>query len=680
LKRFSALSIRGKLVGVLSLFILGLVGLGLFDLASVRAINGLMGEVQQNWMPGVRWATALKTDIGDARTAAFQHILASDEPGMDRAEQAFAAAVEAVAAAKAEVERRISSPDERRLIAEFDGNWERYRAALKEIFGYSRQYAKDAAGLYYNEKAVASIDKALSAADGLVALKTAGADAANRAADGAATETIRNTSFIIALTLALAALAAWGLIRSIGTGIASVTAPMRALAAGDLAVEVPHRGEASEIGAIADAVQVFKEALLEKKRLDEASADEGQAKVRRAQRLDEITRRFEGSVGALTQALSASSDAMEATARSLAETAEETNRQALDVAASADQTSGNVQTVAAATDELAASIREITRQIMESSRTASDAVSNVKHTDEIIQSLAAAAQRIEAGDLSVRIAQHSPHEIGTLERAFDTMARSLDERERLQQAYLAEARTMNAVADAIVGVTDRERIFSESLARLVALLGATAAAIVLREETQAGSQKLVSAATLGVAPDRAVALAGKVLASGKADPNVAQRALVDSPDLRCGAHVALAARGQTIGMVSAYFSDVRDISDSEARAMRTVGRLVSVAKENADLVGELRSNNEQLERANRLKSEFLASVSHELRTPMNAIIGYTKLMLDGLDGEITEQQEADLKRVAQELLPYGVRLLAERVETAEVRDMCRRPGFTLFQG
>src|SRR5207244_5447570 len=113
------------------------------------------------------------------------------------------------------------------------------------------------------------------------------------------------------------------------------------------------------------------------------------------------------------------------------------------------------------------------------------------------------------------------------------------------------------------------------------------------------------------------------------------------------APVPLSARGRPIGLLSAYSRSARDLTDTQARALRTIARLVSVANENADLVSELRVNNLQLERANRLKSEFLASVSHELRTPMNAIIGYTKLMPDGPAGEMTPQQQTDLFRVAQ---------------------------------
>ncbi len=48
--------------------------------------------------------------------------------------------------------------------------------------------------------------------------------------------------------------------------------------------------------------------------------------------------------------------------------------------------------------------------------------------------------------------------------------------------------------------------------------------------------------------------------------------------------------------------------------------------------------------------------------------------------DVLDRDAADIKRAVDELRPYNVRLLAERVETAEVRDTCKRLGFTLFQG
>ncbi len=57
---------------------------------------------------------------------------------------------------------------------------------------------------------------------------------------------------------------------------------------------------------------------------------------------------------------------------------------------------------------------------------------------------------------------------------------------------------------------------------------------------------------------------------------------------------------------------------------------------------DLEDSNRQLEEMSRHKSEFLANMSHELRTPLTSILGYTKLILDGLEGDINEEQRKDL--------------------------------------
>jgi len=75
---------------------------------------------------------------------------------------------------------------------------------------------------------------------------------------------------------------------------------------------------------------------------------------------------------------------------------------------------------------------------------------------------------------------------------------------------------------------------------------------------------------------------------------------------------------------------------------------VKVAKRTIELERksiELGQANTELKELDRLKSEFLANMSHELRTPMNSIIGYTQLLIDGIDGAINDDQKESLETV-----------------------------------
>src|SRR5205814_10348212 len=111
------------------------------------------------------------------------------------------------------------------------------------------------------------------------------------------------------------------LVRDLSGGIASIVKPMQALGSGDLTAAVTRRGEKTEIGAMADALQVFKDALVAKKAADEAAARDAEAKIERARRVDNITREFETMIGEIVNTVSSASSQLEASAGTLSNTA-----------------------------------------------------------------------------------------------------------------------------------------------------------------------------------------------------------------------------------------------------------------------------------------------------------------------------------------------------------------------
>ena len=110
--------------------------------------------------------------------------------------------------------------------------------------------------------------------------------------------------------------------------------------------------------------------------------------------------------------------------------------------------------------------------------------------------------------------------------------------------------------------------------------------------------------------------------------------------------VPLMLRGQVIGALDFYEVDQpHQWSRDDIALVESVADQVALAVENARAYAELQKTAEQLKEVDRLKSQFLANMSHELRTPLNSIIGFSRVILKGIDGPLTDMQRTDLQAV-----------------------------------
>ncbi len=182
---------------------------------------------------------------------------------------------------------------------------------------------------------------------------------------------------------------------SITRPIVRLASAMRRIAGGSLEVDVPDRLRRDEIGGMANAVQVFKDNMIQTTELtarQESMKLEAQAAQKAA--MNQTADDFEAKVGGLVGVLSSAAADLEATAQGMSGTALQTTGQAATVAAAAEEASVGAETVAAAAEQLTASIREISRQVAHSSKITSQAVEDAQRTNAIVHKLDEGAEKI----------------------------------------------------------------------------------------------------------------------------------------------------------------------------------------------------------------------------------------------------------------------------------------------
>jgi len=108
----------------------------------------------------------------------------------------------------------------------------------------------------------------------------------------------------------------------------------------------------------------------------------------------------------------------------------------------------------------------------------------------------------------------------------------------------------------------------------------------------------------------------------------------------------LAVKGAVLGIISLNSWDrERDFSVDQINLAMTLANSAATALENARLYEGQLETAEQLRELDKLKSQFLANMSHELRTPLNSIIGFSRVILKGIDGPVSELQKQDLAAI-----------------------------------
>jgi signal transduction histidine kinase len=115
--------------------------------------------------------------------------------------------------------------------------------------------------------------------------------------------------------------------------------------------------------------------------------------------------------------------------------------------------------------------------------------------------------------------------------------------------------------------------------------------------------------------------------------------------ISCRVAIPLKMEDNLVGIIGVDTSALDGVQNDELEVLELLGNQVTIALENARVYERERLALEHLEAAEAFKSRFLGNMSHELREPLNTVIGFSRLLLKGVEGPLNEQQLQDVEQI-----------------------------------
>jgi methyl-accepting chemotaxis protein len=245
-------------------------------LRSMALMDEAANQVGQNWLPSVKTVKEIEAEIFTLRIAYLNHVTSLTPEAIGAADKAITEQQGKVIEAAKRYEPLISSPREAELLKTIVDGVQAYEKRGEDMLALSRANKNEEATVVLNEMREL-MKPVLAQVHELVDINIEGSKRSVENATEAYHLAAFQTYVAIAVLLLIVAVATGFAFMGIANPIQQITGSMRKLAGGDTDSAIPFAGRADEIGAMAAAVQIFREAALDNIRMTREAEEQRRA-------------------------------------------------------------------------------------------------------------------------------------------------------------------------------------------------------------------------------------------------------------------------------------------------------------------------------------------------------------------------------------------------------------------